>query len=196
MSLAFILSIVMDVVLVGIFLWMLILFTKQGFAYTIYKIGKTWMSLFCSMILGPWVSGFLEKLFFRRVITNGVYRTLADLIENNANGYNLQELFNNLPQHFINFLDYNGINLAELEAEYGSYTEASEEIIRAMADKIANPCIGMVSSIIGHVIGFIVPLIFFTWLGYKIRSRRIALSDTLTTSQAFYPELLSVILQC
>ena len=168
-----VLSIIVDIFLISLFVFFVVFFSKYGFAKTIYKLGKTWMSFFVSMILGPWVSGVLDKLFLRKAITSGVQNTLIDLVENNANGYNLEELFMNLPEGFVGFLRQYGISLPELEAEYGSYTEASEEIIRGMAERIATPCIEMVSGIIGHVLGFVVPLIFFSWLSYKIRSRRV-----------------------
>ncbi len=165
-------SIVMDLLLIAVFAFLMILFTKYGFARTAKKIGKTWLSVFCSMVLGPWVAKQLENLFMRKAIVAGFNNTLTDLVENNPNDYDLAELFSRLPDGFVRFLDGYGINFAELEAEFGSSTTASADIIRAIAERMATPCVSMISSVIGHVICFVVPLILFAWLDAQIRSRK------------------------
>lgn len=167
-------SVFIDLVLIGLFLFFLILFSKYGFARTVYKIGKTWLSMFCSAILGPWVADKVADLFLRESITNGIHKTLFGLVEANANDYNLGQLFENLPPAFVRFLEGLDINFASLEAEYGSTTYASEEIVYAISQRIAVPCIDVISSLIGHVICFVVPLIFFVWLNFEIRKRRMA----------------------
>jgi hypothetical protein len=149
-----------------------ILFLKFGFAKTVYKIGKAWLSVICSMVLGPWVAEQLQKLFLRRMITNAVHSTLSNLVNNNANEYNLGELFQNLPEGFVKFLGNYQVDPAALEAEFGSLTYASDEIMRTISGRLAAPCVSVVSGIIGHIVCFIVPLVFFVWLNMKIRSCR------------------------
>ena len=65
-------SIFIDLVLIVIFAVFVVIFSKNGFARTAYKIGKTWLSVFCSIILGPWLAGKLETLFLRQAITDGI----------------------------------------------------------------------------------------------------------------------------
>ena len=168
-----VLSIIIDIALVALFFVLVFFITKAGFARTVYKIGKTWLSFFCSIMLGPWVASTLQGLFLRSAITGGIHNTLHDLIQNNPNGYNLNELFENLPDALTNFLNNYGINIAQLEAEFGPTTQASEDIIEAISLRIADPCVEMVSSLIGHVVCFVVPLIVFVWLSMKIRRTRI-----------------------
>ena len=165
-------SIFIDLLLVAVFVFFAILFTKYGFARTAKKIGKTWLSVFCSMVLGPWVAGKLETLFLRKAITAGFNNTLTKLVENNPNDYDLAQLFARLPEGFVKFLNGYGINFADLEAEFGSSTTATTDIIRAISEKMATPCVGMISSIVGHVICFVVPLILFAWLDVQIRNRK------------------------
>ena len=165
--------IVIDLILISIFLAFAILFLKYGFARTAYRIGKTWLSVFCSMIIGPWVADKIDALFLRKALTNGINSTLTTLVENNANDYNLEQLFDALPQDFVSFLNSFGIDFAALEAEYGQSTYASREIIFAISEKIADPCIQMISSIIGHIICFVVPLIVFIYLNIQIRKRKV-----------------------
>ena len=167
-------SVVIDLVLFGLFLFFLIQFSKYGFARTVYKIGKTWLSMFCSAILGPWVADKVADLFLRDSITDGIYSTLFGLVEANANDYNLGQLFASLPPAFVRFLEGLDINFASLEAEYGTTTHASEDIVYAISQRIAVPCIDVISSLIGHVICFVVPLVFFVWLHFEIRKHRLA----------------------
>jgi hypothetical protein len=85
-------AILIDLILVGLFLFFVILFLKFGFAKTVYKIGKAWLSVICSMVLGPWVAEQLQKLFLRRMITNAVHSTLSNLVNNNANEYRVIQI--------------------------------------------------------------------------------------------------------
>ena len=104
------------------------------------------------------------------MVTNAVHVSLNNLITHNANGYNLAELFASMPENFVNFLDSLGVSLSALEAEFGSYTEASDTIIRTMAERIATPCVSGISTILGHVIGFIVPWLFMKWISYQLEN--------------------------
>ncbi len=161
-------SIAVDILIVLIFVGIVVFFTKYGLDRAVLKIGNAWLSLALTLLIGPLVTGWLENLFLRDFLIDGVYNSLIDLIEHNANGYNLAELFDNLPQGFVNFLDGLGASLSALEAEFGSYTEAGNEIIRVMAERIATPCINVISTLIGHILGFIVPWLFFRWLKFEV----------------------------
>ena len=130
-------SILVDILLVLVFGAFLFFFTKFGLDKALYLIGNAWLALAVSLIIGQMITNFLEDLFIRDMVTNAVHGSLADLIAHNANGYNLAELFANLPENFVNFLDGLGASLTALEAEFGSYTVASDDIIRVMAERIA-----------------------------------------------------------
>ncbi len=162
-------SIVVDILLIVIVLIFVIFFTKYGLDRALYKIGKAWLALACALFLGPMITNFLEDLFITNMVTNAVHNSLKDLIVHNANGYNLTELFASMPQNFVNFLDSLGASLSVLEAEFGSYAQASDEIIRTMAERISAPCISGISTILGHVIGFVIPWLFMKWIAYELK---------------------------
>ena len=162
-------SIVVDIILIIVFLALIIFFTKYGLDRALYKIGKAWLALACSLFLGPMITNLLEDLFITNMVTNAIHNSLNDLIVHNANGYNLAQLFDSMPQNFVNFLDGLGASLTALEAEFGAYTEASDVIIRTMAERIATPCISGISTILGHVVGFIIPWLFMKWIAYELK---------------------------
>ena len=166
-------AVCIDLMLVAVFGLIVYRFLKFGFAATVLKIGKTWLSVICSLLLGPWVAALLQKLFLRNLITNGVERAIGNFVQNNPNGYNLQQLFENLPESFTKLIGTYGVSFAELEREFGSATNATPDLIRTISERLAAPCIDTVSSIIGHIVSFIVPLIVFAWLSRKIRRCRI-----------------------
>ena len=161
-------SILIDVLLVGLFVFFTIWFSKYGFIRTVYKIGKAWLSLFTSFAIGPFVSGRIRDWFLSSSITNGINSTLTNIVENNPNGYSIGELFANLPNGFVSFLAHNNISLPDLEAIYGSSTEASGDILYAIAERIAVPTADMIASISGYLLGFIIPFVFFKWLDAHI----------------------------
>ena len=165
-------SILIDVVLVVVFISFVLSFTRNGFAGTIIKIGKTWISLFFAFVVNPTVTGMLNEWVLYRPIENGINNTLLNLLKSNPNGYNLGQLFEKLPSGFLDFLNYFGISISALEAEYGSATDATEEIILDISGKIASPCSSAISSILAYIITFIASLIFFAWIARKIKQRR------------------------
>lgn len=165
-------SVFIDVALIITFVLFVISFTKNGFAGTIIRIGKTWISLFFSSVLNPLVSGMINDWFLFRPVQSGINNTLVALIENNPNKYNLSQLFDKLPAGFLGLLRHFGISLSELEAEYGSATEASEQILGDIATKIATPCAKAISGILAYIVCFIASLLFFVWLNRKIKQRR------------------------
>ncbi len=165
-------SIVIDVLLVALFVFVLVWFARYGFAKTIFMIGKTWMSLFTAFILGPFISDLLQDLFLLDLIKNGINATLTTVIECNPNGYNLEQLFQNLPEGLVHFLENFDVSVSALIAEYGSDAAATKEILNEMSIRIAMPCADLSSQLIGHVVCFIFPLVFFGWTNYKIKQRR------------------------
>jgi hypothetical protein len=165
-------GILIDLLLVGIFVGFVVLFWKYGFARAVYKIGKTWLSAACSLLIGPWLTQFLQNLFLRAWITNAVHSTVSGLVQNNANNYTIAELFAHLPEGFVKILGNYQLSPEALEREFGSLSYTSDELLLAISERLADPCISMVSSMIGHIVGFAVPLFFFMWLNGKIRRSR------------------------
>jgi hypothetical protein len=165
-------SIVIDILLVAVVVVFTVGFTRYGFARTAYKIGKTWLSLFISLAIGPWLSGAIEGLIMSGVITNGICDTLSGVLANSTTGYNLEALFEHLPSGFVSFLEHFNISIVELEAEYGSATEPNREMILEIARRIASPLASLISNLLGHIIGLVGPFFFFKWLEFKIRQRK------------------------
>lgn len=167
-------SVFIDICLCLVFVFFVVWFSKNGFAFAVYKIGKTWLSMLCSIALGPYVATSLQKWFLLDAVTSGVNNTLVQCVENNPNGYSLSQLFASLPDGFVAFLKHVGIDIAELESIYGSSTEGTEELLSDIAGRIAAPCAEALATIIGHVVCFVVALIFFAWIKLELRKRRIA----------------------
>ncbi len=157
-------SILADVLLVAIFVAVVAGFTKYGFTRTMLRIGKAWMSVFTSCVLGPVVAGRLHSWILLKPITSGVHNTLTIAVNNNPNGYNLEELFQNLPDGLIRFLENYNISMPDLIATYGATTEASDEMLRVIAERIATPCSETISQWIGHIVCLLFSFLFFAWL--------------------------------
>ena len=162
-------SIVVDISLILIFTLVVFFFARRGLDSAVERLGKVWLDIAFALIVAPILMTLFENLFFTDLVTNAVHNTLIDLITHNANGYDLKQLFESLPENFVNLLDGLGVNLAELEAEYGSYTDASDEIIREMAKRIAAPCIKAVSSILSFGLSILVPKLFRAWIHHELK---------------------------
>ena len=162
-------SIVVDFSLILVFAAVVFFFARKGLDSAVERLGKIWLDIAFALIVAPILMNLFEVLFFRDLMTDAVHATLVDLISHNANGYNLAELFDSLPANFVNLLDGLGASLSALEAEFGSYTEASDAIIREMAARIAEPCVRAVSSILSFGLGILVPKLFRAWIHHELK---------------------------
>ena len=111
-------------------------------------------------------------LFLFRLISNGIHGTLTTILNTNPNGYNLSELFANLPSGFLGLLNHFNVSLSALEAEFGSATAATDGILNEIANRIASPCSAAIASILAYIICFVVTKLVVKWLDWKIRQRR------------------------
>ena len=162
-------SILIDVVLVLVFGLFVFKFTKDGFIMTLVKIGGKWLSVFVSLVLSPIVTGRLHEWVLLRHITSGIKSTLVGILESNPNGYNLEDLFTHLPNGFRGLLDYFGVSLASIEAEYGSASAATDAMLGEIALKIATPCSETIASILSYIICFVFSALFFWWLRRNVQ---------------------------
>ncbi len=145
---------------------------KSGIYLHGKKVGKTWLSLLTSLFLGPFVSQLIERWIFSSALTNGINRTLNDLVANSPDGYNLEELFSKFPEGIIKLLEHYNISLPELTSIYGSSTEATQDIIRVISERIAAPAAQMAGKLAGHVACFIAAELFVFWLDIQIKKNR------------------------
>ncbi len=166
-------SILIDILLVCVVIVFTVWFSREGFAMIVHKMGKTWMSLLTSLFLGPFVAKSMKSLFLLDALTRGINNTLNTLVANSTNGYNLEQLFSKFPRGLIVLLEYYNISLPELMSIYGSTTEASEEIIYVISQRIATPASEMIANLFGHIACFIVAQVFVIWISIQIRKRRV-----------------------
>ena len=157
-------SIVIDILIVLILVAVAFIFTRIGFTKTVYHVGKSWVSLFTSMIVGPFISDSIRALFLSDTITNGICNTLTKTLDNSPTGQNIQALFANLPDGFISFLEWFNISLPELEATYGSATQPSHDMLMEISRLIATPLASFTASILGHIVSFLIPFFAVAWL--------------------------------
>ena len=168
-------SIVIDILLVATLVFFIVWYTKHGFARTIYRIGRTWLSLFTSLVVGPIVSGRIEAWFLSDSVTNKICSTLEGALAASDTGKNLEALFSKLPSGFVKLLSMFDIRLEVLEETYGASTEASHEMLMSISEKISIPLASLVAGILGHVFCFLVTFFFFQWINFQIRKRRVPL---------------------
>ncbi len=165
-------SIVIDLLLIAIGIFFIVLFTKNGFATTTTKIGKAWETLFTTLVLSPWVANLFEKWVLLNPLTKGIQSALNAAVNNNPNGYSLHELFEHLPEGLRHLLESNGLGIGTLEAKYG--TQATTEILHAIAEGVATPIAHIAASFLSMITTALVCYFFFRWLEIKTQQRKIS----------------------
>ncbi len=160
-------SILIDIILALVFIGFVIFLSKYGFDKTVEKIGKVWLSLITAIVLGPIIANCVQKWFLLDMLSDGIFYSLSAIVAKNPNGYNLAQLFQNLPENILHILESNHLSLAELEATYGPSTIATTDILQAISLKIAIPSADLIANIFSHFFCIIATALFFKWLSME-----------------------------
>ena len=156
----------LDILLVAIIIGTVCFYWKRGFVKAILSFGRTLVSALVAWIFGPKVGNVIAKRVIGNKITQKVYDTMAAIFDSAAESFNLSELFERAPENFIKILERFGGSVEELEAKYGSMTEATHETLFELAQSIADPITKLLSNVAGFLIIFLITfLLFFVFTG-------------------------------
>ncbi|MBQ8407255.1 MAG: CvpA family protein [Clostridia bacterium] len=142
---------------------------RLGLMHTVYNIGKFIASMLAAMFFGKQLGYALADGFFEQRITDSVYGKLNEFT---GGGADMSEFFANLPDGFTEFVRLFGVNVDTLREKYGT-AEASEEILRDMAETIANPIVDMISAIVAYVAVFLIVYIVLSIVVKCLKSIKI-----------------------
>jgi hypothetical protein len=164
-------SITIDVLLVLVFLFFIIFWAKSGIVARLTDFSKKWLELLCSILLGPFLAGLLANLFLSEWINTGVFNSIQAVVENNANGYTLVELFEHLPEAVQSFFLHMGVDMEVLISKYGATAEVDSAIIADMSGTVSAVIVSVVSTIVGMIVCYWVPKLGFMLAQKLIKDR-------------------------
>ena len=140
-----------DFVLLAVLLTYTFRHFRLGLMHTVFSILKFVLSVIAAVILGRHVGYWLADNYISSPVTERVYEKLVNFTGGSAS---LSEFFENIPSGFNTFVGLFGVDVSSLEEGFGGL-QSSEEVLRDMAETIANPIVNTVSAIIAYMTVFL-----------------------------------------
>lgn len=162
-------SVFIDVIIIGILGFFVIKYCYTGLLCAVLGAGKFIASVAAAVMLGKPLGIFISDNLISDPMTDLVYVRIS---ENIVSGEKLSEFFNNIPEAFVKLVRLFGVDMATVQTKYAT-AEASDGIIRDMANTISRPISDTVSAMIAYVTIFIITLIVITLLIKALRGIKI-----------------------
>lgn len=152
---------ILDILLIGIVIGTICFYWRRGFVKAVLSFGRTLISALIAWIFGPKLGHVIAERIIGNKIAQKVYDAMASLFDSAAESFNLSQLFERAPEKFIKIVERFGGSIEELEAKYGSMTEATHETLFELAENIAAPITKLLSNVAGFLIVFLVAFVLF-----------------------------------
>ena len=149
---------ILDIILVAFIIFVILINTKRG-CKTILNLISTIVTFASAYFLGPKVGQIFLNNTLLKHVTDIIKGLLKKLMGEGDAALNISDLFEKLPQGFLDLLDRTGANVDALRKVFGSITVATEEQLEAFATEIATPVASTLAAALGCVIVFILAYI-------------------------------------
>lgn len=158
-----------DVFLILVFLLVVIVATMKGFVKSIWRTVTIVGAFILAYVFGIAVGEWICDNFVLDHVTSYSYGIVSELVEENADKYDVSGLFETLPQEFTDLLANCGTDIEELTSRYSNTVTVSEEDLYSMAQSIALPISGTLSNAVGVITVFMVSLLILSLVGLLLK---------------------------
>lgn len=152
----------LDIIVVVIFAATLINCIRRGFVLSVMSLLKSVFALVAAYIFAPALADFFKNAFLSEAITGPVKSRLDVMLTETAGTFNLEKLFADKPQEFLDILSRFGARAEDYFPKYGGVSEASEAQVVRLAEEITASVVDTVAYILAFVALFVGALIVFS----------------------------------
>lgn len=142
-----------DIVFAAFALLVVLLYAKRGAVKSIYGVATVVVAGVAAYFFGETVGTTLFSPFLGGV-EDRVYESLMSMLPSTNGQFNMEALFDQLPQGFSVLLARSGLTATALEEAYGTMTAATAEEVRSLSVTIAAPIIAYISRTLGNILVF------------------------------------------
>lgn len=133
---------------------------SRGFVRSVMSLVSTVAALFAAYAYTPMLAAYIKEKYLAERITNGIYETLKSLaLDTETDFYNLDRLTVDLPESLLSILDRYNVNLSGFLDKIRGITVGTEETVRGLAEEVADPTAGVLSSSLAFLLLFIGTLV-------------------------------------
>ena len=149
-------SLVLDIILAIICIFVIIKYSIKGFLKTILDIVRLGVSIILAIMFRGVLANLLNTLFMNKVVYNWVYGSVSKVVSGAESKINFVSIYENNPEFYSNVLSNFGLDFYELQYSMESLSEETSANISKM---ISDPLANMFSVIISVLVIFIVSMI-------------------------------------
>jgi uncharacterized membrane protein required for colicin V production len=149
-------SLVVDIVLGIISIFVIIKYSIKGFLKTVLDIARLGFSVLLAVMFRGVVANLLNDLFMTNAIRNWVYNSLTSKIAGISETVDFVQIYENSPKFYSKVLAAFDLNFEQFEE---SINNLSQENVDNVTTMIAEPLANMLSTLIAVVVIFIVAMI-------------------------------------
>lgn len=160
-------SLLLDILVIAVFAFSVYSGIKKGFIRSVMGIVVVVLAILGSAKLTPPLAAYLHDNYIDNTVTNRVEKSLGSLISG-VESLDLDKLFDEQPQAFLEMLDRYGADFDELKAYYEKDLEGSETADEAIADRIAAPLSETISRASAFALLFIGLMLVLSLLAFLI----------------------------
>jgi len=160
---------ILDIFFILLYILIVLVATDKGLVKSIWRTLTIVGAFILAYLFGPAIGEWIYDNFMLDYVSSYAKGIVSDLIEKSADQYEVSELFDELPQEFLNLLSNCGADLNELCAEFGPSVTVSESELILMSQRIAQPISITLSNAVGIILVFILSVILLTVLGLVLR---------------------------
>ncbi len=129
---------------------------RRGFVKSVMGLVSTLVSFFAAYAFSPSLAGWIGERFFRESITAGVRDKLHSLAFDTATDlFNFDRLLADKPDSFLQMLKRCHIDLSGIEQFMKGVTQAGENGLDDLAERISDPAVSALSHVIAFAVIFI-----------------------------------------
>ncbi len=163
-------SFLLDIFFVLIFAIIVIFSVERGFVRSVWSTVTVVGAFIAAYIFGPLLGNWICDTFILNSVTEYAFEVVERLISEQSGQYNLSQLFETLPEEFVQLIENCGADIDQLASDFSAALTIPKEGLYGFAESVALPISKTISNAIGVILIFIVATISLCLIGYLVKA--------------------------
>ena len=152
-------SLVFDLVILAVCVTAIVLGAKRGFIKSVMGVCTLIAALCLAYAFTPTLAGYIRTSAPLVNISESIGDTIKSLSRTEEGGYNLEKMFDDMPDAFQQILHRYGADEHELAGEIVTEEAATEAVVDALAKDIADPVVNVISRVVAFLAIFVAAVV-------------------------------------
>ena len=152
-------SLIFDIIIVAVCILSIILGAKKGFIKSIMGMCTLIAALFLAYAFTPTLSAYVHDTEIMGNVSESIGDTIKSLSRTDEGEYNLEKMFEDMPDAFRQILDRYNANESELAGTITPEANATESVVDSLASAIAAPVVSVISNVVSFLLIFVAAVI-------------------------------------